>query len=191
MAVAASVLALGCSHFRAPDDNRGPYTFANRTHPCAGVPPTSPLAPLQSKAIDSGCIEDVRLRPGPTPEADVRFSCPASPTPMIILRGHGHTPYRPEADPHEARRVYDATLTLSPAFTVHDVSFYGPRDAAPPPCTTEARGLTMSIYGYDVIDRTVDGLRKWIQKHDLDVELVIWLVPEPPPPVYQRTSYPD
>jgi hypothetical protein len=160
----ASLLALGCAH-RAPE-------------------PHGPSA-LKSNVDLDGCLEDVHLRPGTYADAEVLFTCPASPTPMIILRGRGHTPYRPPD--HALDRVrFKRVLPEAEEGLVHDLAYYGPGYAAAPPCTTEGRGLVMWIYGYLYVDRLVDGLRKWIQANDLDVELVILFTPEPPwsgPPV--------
>jgi hypothetical protein len=175
----ASLLALGCAH-RAPDDPGGANDFVNRSHPCAAVPPAE-LAALKSPADLDGCLEDVGLRAGTYPDAEVLFSCPASPTPMIILRGHGHAPYRPPDNALDRQRL-TRELPERARDHAHDVAYYGPGYAAAPPCTTAGRGLVMSFYGYLALDTFVDGIRQWIQAHDLDVELVIFLVPRPPPP---------
>ncbi|HEY4394842.1 MAG TPA: hypothetical protein VGP64_12305 [Polyangia bacterium] len=173
---AASLLGLGCAH-RAPFNPGGPYSFVDRPHPCAAAPPAA-LDALRSKAELDGCLEDVHLRAGTSPEAEILFTCPASVTPMIILHGRGHTRYRPPDNALDRQRL--ARELPEPARDrVHDLAYYGPGYAGAPPCTTAGRGLVMSIHGYEEVDGVVDRLRAWIQADDLDIELTILLTPAP------------
>jgi hypothetical protein len=102
---AASLVAPGCAHHdqhdvlpRGLQEERPGPASPSPAHPCAALPVDSALRALESKEILGGCPGNVQLRPGTYVEADVLFTCSASPAPMIILRGHGHTPFRAPAD---------------------------------------------------------------------------------------------
>jgi hypothetical protein len=127
-----------------------------------------------------GCPSDVALRPGSSSEVEVLFTCPASPAPLIILRGHGQTPFRKPAGVVDQGFLTDA-LDAATARSIHQIALYGPGDGLPPYCAADRSGLVVSVYDYAHVDEAVDGLRRWMQTNDLAVELVVRLVPDPDP----------
>jgi hypothetical protein len=191
---AASLVAPGCAHHdehdvvlqrRLQEGRSGP---APPAHNCAALPVDSPLRALESKEILDGCPGTVQLRPGTYVEADVLFTCSASPDPMIILRGHGQTPLRVPADTDRRRFAY--RLVEVARGLVHDVALYGAGVAPAPTCTASERGLMMSVSDYDDVDVVVEQLRRWIHANDLDIEVVILLVPPSERPPMRLQSAP-
>jgi hypothetical protein len=198
---AASLPALGCTHKPVTEPSE-PYIFIQRRRPaprpnplaCPAVPRDSPLfALVDGDENHNGCAADVQLRPGTYQDADVLFTCPASSIPMIVLHGHGHTPYRTPEGPDERRR-FQERLAVATRGLAHPISHYrlGPNGAAAPPCTTTDRGVLMSIYDYDDVDDVVEGLRRWIRANDLNIELVVIIQRVPPePPKGPEVEPPD
>jgi hypothetical protein len=177
-AVAAAVLwAPGCAHHQRSLQEEPPPAPAAPPHTCAALPLESPLRALESKQILGGCPGGVHLRPGTYVEANVLFTCSASPTPMIILRGHGQTPFHVPADSDRRRFAYRVVEVARGL--VYDVAPYGSSAVPAPPCTASERGLMMSVSDYDDVDVVVEQLRRWIHANDLEIELVILLAPRP------------
>jgi hypothetical protein len=191
LVTAASLLTPGCAHPRAPleiEDRLLCKVAPPEPHVCRPASPDSPLWALRAKWwVLDGCPEDVQLRPGTDAAADVRFTCPESPVPVVVVRGHGHTPSTPTSRDEQDRlddAAHQAAHGLGKVFSNYGVDFgrlgQGPLARVVPPCATKDRGLKMTISDYRQLDAAVDGLRGWIGANDLDVEIMIYLDPPLP-----------
>jgi hypothetical protein len=187
----ASLVAVGCAHKRPRDaDDYAGLSCQKapppRLHACPALASDSPLHLLESKTPVDGCPSHVRPRPGARPEADVLFTCPASPDPMIILRGHGHRPLQTPTDPEGFRRFWDDITQVS-LRSVHLPTHYSPHPgpsrprathlAPMPPCATRPSGFVALIFDYRDVDSAVYGLLDWIRRNDLDADVVLRIVP--------------
>jgi hypothetical protein len=159
-------------------------------HDCPALPADSPLHALQSSGLLFGCPSDVELRPGDHQGVSVRFGCPASSDPQIILRARGTTPL-PRVDdtrPFDQEMVERSRIAAASRDLVTFDSYYGPRSRelhpAAPACATRKLGITLKISDYGVIDLAVERLLEWIADDHLDTELVIFIVPPEPPMHY-------
>ncbi len=191
----AVLLSAACGHTAPPGEDERQARFYDGVcnplpprHPqtCPALPSDSPLNALASKAPLDGCRNHVQLRPGRTPDADVLFTCPGSKVPVIVLHGRGKITFRRPTDPDDQQRLRN-DLVRATRGLVDAAGFYDReqtpkvRSLPPPPCGTYASGAVMSIHDYDSIDEAVAGLRRWIQANDLDIELVLRIVPESDP----------
>jgi hypothetical protein len=157
-------------------------------HDCPALPADSPLHALQSSGLLYGCPSDVELRPGDHQGVSIRFGCPTSSDPQIILRARGTTPLpRPVEDnrPFDQEMVERGRIAAASRNLLTFDSYYGPRSrglhTATPACATRKLGITLKISDYGVIDLAVERLLEWIADDHLDTELVILIVPPEPP----------
>ena len=144
-------------------------------HHCPALANDSPLRALESKEILDGCPSDVELRPGDHGNYSVLFTCPGALHPMIVLDGHGATVFPKPVDiNHRFDQQVIELGKVTRAGQYLDSYYYFGR-ANVPPCATRPSGMALAVSDYTKIDQVIDGLVRFIQDDDLDVEFVIFV----------------